>query len=286
MTLKKYLFGEMTWLEVKQAIKEKRVAVVPVAMIEEHGYHLPVDTDLVLANEVCIRAGRKASNEMVVIPPITHGYAPHQMDFPGVISISSDTFIRYVTDVCKSLAHQGFERILLLNGHGSNVPLLQVASRLTNLDYPNSLCASISHWDFEPVIKCTEEVRESENPGGINHACELETSMYLAIKESLVEMDKAVRDLDKYEQSKYFWLDLVGRGEGRPVVAMPYWSAISETGTLGDPTKATREKGEKLLDAAVDGLIEFVQLFKQRKLLSRVNHHVQDIPQNELISKE
>ncbi|KQL49991.1 hypothetical protein AN963_10025 [Brevibacillus choshinensis] len=274
MIVEKYLFAEMTWPEVKQVVKEKRVAVVPVAMIEEHGYHLPVDTDLVLANEVCVRAGAKIPTEMVVIPPINHGYAPHQMDFPGVISISSETFINYVVDVCKSLAHQGFERILLLNGHGSNVSLLQVAARLTNLAYPNGLCASVSHWDFQQVIECAEQVRESENPGGMNHACELETSMYLAIREDLVQMDKAVRDMDKYDHAKYFWLDIVGRGEGRPVVTMPYWSSISETGTLGDPTKSTKDKGEALFDAAVDGLVEFVKIFKQRKVHPRVNHHL------------
>ena len=274
MNVDKYLFGEMTWPEIKQAVMEKRVAVIPVAMIEEHGHHLPVDTDLLLANEVCVRAGAKIPDEMVVIPAINHGYAPHQMDFPGVISISSDTFISYVVDVCNSLAHQGFERILLMNGHGSNVSLLQVAARQTNLEYPNVLCASVSHWDFQPVIECAEQVRESENPGGMNHACELETSMYLAIREDLVQMDKAVRDLDKYKNSKYFWLDLVGKGEGRPVISMPYWSTISETGTLGDPTKSTRAKGEQLLNAAVEGLVEFVRIFKNREHLPRINHHL------------
>ncbi|GED71299.1 creatinine amidohydrolase [Brevibacillus reuszeri] len=274
MNVDKYLFGEMTWPEIKQAVMEKRVAVIPVAMIEEHGHHLPVDTDLLLANEVCVRAGAKIPDEVVVIPAINHGYAPHQMDFPGVISISSDTFISYVVDVCNSLAHQGFERILLMNGHGSNVSLLQVAARQTNLEYPNVLCASVSHWDFQPVIECAEQVRESENPGGMNHACELETSMYLAIREDLVQMDKAVRDLDKYKNSKYFWLDLVGKGEGRPVITMPYWSTISETGTLGDPTKSTRAKGEQLLNAAVDGLVEFVRIFKNREHLPRINHHL------------
>ncbi|MGG3887263.1 creatininase family protein [Brevibacillus panacihumi] len=271
--MNKYLFAEMTWPEIQQVIREERVAVVPVAMIEEHGHHLPVDTDLVLANEVCVRAAQKSPADMVVIPPINHGYAPHQMDFPGVISISSATFISYVTDVCRSLAHQGFKRILLLNGHGSNVSLLQVVARQTILEYPEVMCASISHWDLQPLIEMAEEIRESENPGGMNHACELETSMYLAIKEDLVQMDKAVRDLDKFKNSKYFWLDLVGKGEGRPVVMMPYWSAISETGTLGDPTVATREKGEKLLAAAVDGLVEFIQIFKEREHHPRVNHH-------------
>ncbi|MGP4082246.1 creatininase family protein [Pseudalkalibacillus sp. R45] len=274
MNTNKYRFGEMTWPEIKEVVKEERIAVVPVAMIEEHGHHLPVDTDLLLANEICERAGRKIPEDMVVVPAINHGYAPHQMDFPGVISISGDTFIRYVVDVCNSLAHQGFKKILLFNGHGSNVSLLKVAARQTILDYPEVQCASISHWDLDPVVKTAEEIRDSESPGGINHACELETSMYLSIHEDLVQMDKAVRDIDKYKMSKYFWLDLVGKGEGRPVVMVPYWSSISETGTLGDPTVSTKEKGDKLMDAAVEGLIEFIKLFREREdTPPRVNHH-------------
>ncbi|PKM81406.1 MAG: creatininase [Firmicutes bacterium HGW-Firmicutes-14] len=273
MKVNKYLFAEMTWPEVKQVISEGRAAVVPVAVIEEHGHHLPIDTDLVLAYEVCIRAGKKIPEEMVVIPPVNHGYSPHQMDFPGVISISGETFVRYVADICRSLAHQGFKKIILLNGHGSNICYLQAAARAVMLDYPDVMCALISHWDFQPVIELAGQIRDSENPGGINHACELETSMYLAIKEDLVQMDKAVRDMNKFETSKYFWLDLVGKGEGRPVSMIPYWSSISETGVLGDPTTASREKGEKLLAAAVEGLIEFIRIFKTRELNPRINHH-------------
>lgn len=274
MKTNQYLFGKMTWPEIKEVVKEERVAVVPVAMIEEHGPHLPVDTDLVLANEVCVRAAAKMPKGMVIVPPINHGYAPHQMDFPGVISISSETFISYVVDVCNSLAHQGFKRILLLNGHGSNVSLLKVATKQTMLKYSDVMCTSISHWDLEPLIKVVSEIRDSESPGGINHACELETSMYLAIDEGLVQMEKAVKDIDKYKMSKYFWVDLVGDGEGRPVGMIPYWSSISETGILGDPTVATKEKGEKLLEAAVKGLVEFIGIFKEQNISPRVNHHL------------
>lgn len=273
METTKHLFAEMTWYEVKQAREDERVAVVPVAMIEEHGPHLPVDTDLVLVNEVCVRAGARIPEEMVVVPPVNHGYAPHQMDFPGVISISADTFISYVTDVCKSLAYQGFKRILLVNGHGSNESLLKVVARLTILDYPEAMCASISHWDFQPVIEAAEQIRESPEPGGMAHACELETSMYLAIKENLVQMDKAVKDMDKVDMPKYFWRDLVGSGQARTTGIMPYWSSISETGVLGDPTKATKEKGERFLEAAVEGLIDCARTYRELEYSPRVDHH-------------
>lgn len=273
MKLDKYLYAEMTWPEIKQAVKEKRLAVVPVGVIEQHGYHLPVDTDLLLVTEVCMRAAVETPGRAVVIPPVNHGYSPHQMDFPGVISIGAETFIRYVTDVCNSLAHQGFAKILVVNGHGSNAPLLQVATKQTMLQYPDVLCTSVSYWDLQPVIEAAERIRESANPGGMNHACEFETSLYLAARGELVQMDKAVRDLDKYEMGKYFWLDIVGRGEGRPTVTIPYWSTISETGVLGDPTGATPEKGRELFRAAVEGLVEYIDIFRKRQVGLRVNHH-------------
>jgi len=100
--------------------------------------------------------------------------------------------------------------------------------------------------------------------------------MYLAIREDLVQMDKARKDMDKFKQSKYFWLDLVGTGEGRPVFMIPYWSAVSETGVLGDPTKASKDKGKQLLAAAVEGLVEFVRIFRERQLNPRVNHQLSD----------
>lgn len=97
--------------------------------------------------------------------------------------------------------------------------------------------------------------------------------MYLAINDTLVQMDKAVRDMDNLQASKYFWLGLVGSREGKPVVMMPYWSTISKTSILGDPTVATKEKGEAMLAAAVDGLVEFIEIFKQKQIEPRVNHH-------------
>ena len=120
----KYLYGEMTWPEIRDVAKENRVALLPVAMIEDHGYHLPVDTDVRLCWEVCQRTGALVPHDVVVIPPILHGYSPHHMDFPGSLTVNPDTFINYVLDVCKSLVHHGFRRILIANGHGSNAHLL------------------------------------------------------------------------------------------------------------------------------------------------------------------
>jgi creatinine amidohydrolase len=111
-------------------------------------------------------------------------------------------------------------------------------------------------------------VRESAFPGGMAHACELETSLYLALAPELVQMDKAETDMNQ-PPSDYFYYDWV---DG-PGSMMEYWSTLSKTGTMGDPTVATVAKGEVLLRAAVDELLMVVGEMKRREIRSRVDHH-------------
>jgi len=119
----KYRYAEMIWHEVKEAAKQDRIAVLPVATIEDHGPHLPVDVDVVLCIEICERSVERIPSEAVLVPPVTHGFSPHHMDFHGTITIAWDTFIRYVKDICCSLAHHGFKRILIVNGQEAMQPL-------------------------------------------------------------------------------------------------------------------------------------------------------------------
>ena len=145
----KYRYAEMIWNETRDAAAAGRVAVLPVATHEDHGPHLPVDTDVVLCHGICERAVARIPEEAVLAPPVTHGYSPHHMDFHGTLTIAWDTFIRYVKDVCCSLAHHGFKRILIVNGHGSNTSPLDLAARLTVLEYEGQiLCASVNHWIY------------------------------------------------------------------------------------------------------------------------------------------
>ena len=126
----KYRFAEMIWHEIRDAAQQDRVAVLPVATYEDHGPHLPVDVDVVLCTEICERAVNRIPSEAVLAPPVSHGYSPHHMDFHGTLTIDWDVFIRYVKNVCDSLAYHGFQRILIVNGHGSNTSPLDLARQL------------------------------------------------------------------------------------------------------------------------------------------------------------
>jgi creatinine amidohydrolase len=247
------LYERLSWPEVRQAAEEEVVCLIPVATLEDHGPHLPIDTDLRITAEICRRAAEAAPDEILLLPAIPHGYSPHHMDFPGPITIAWDTFVRYCRDVGTSLASHGFTRMLYLNGHGSNQNLVETAARLVMLDHPGVLAAAAFHTSSEESARVIAEVRDSDY-GGLAHACELETSMYLAIDPEAVEMDKAVdeRGYPAGDHARLDWAD-------GPLKLMPWWSSFSRTGVQGDATKGTAAKGEALLEAAVAECVQYVR---------------------------
>jgi creatinine amidohydrolase len=245
-------YERLTWPEVRRAAAEDRVALVPVATLEDHGRHLPVDTDLRIVTEICERAAAEAAGRVVLLPAIPHGYDPHHMDFPGAITIGWDTFTRYLTDVGRSLAHHGFRRMLFLNGHGSNQNLVEMAARLVMVERPEVLAAAAFYLASPEALAVVERVRDSTR-GGMAHACELETSIYLAIDPDAVDMDLAV-DERGYPEGEHAWLDW---SDGS-LKLMPWWSAFSRSGVQGDATKATAAKGRELLAAAVAECVAYV----------------------------
>jgi creatinine amidohydrolase len=272
---KKFLWGEMTWPEIQQAADEERVVLLPVGVIEQHGYHLPTQVDTYLAASICARAAAAMPERAIVVPPVVHGFVPHHMDFPGTITVRGQVFIDYVVDVCKSIVSHGFTKLLILNGHGGNTSVLDLAAKIVTLD-TGAFCAFISHWELEPVKRTMAEVRESPPAGGTLHADEYETSVYLAIDPDGVQMDKAVSEYEVPE-SRYFWMDMFGGGDR--ITAARFiqpWSSFTQSGVAGDATVATQEKGERLLAAAIEGLVELVGEIRARPIRAAVDRHGRD----------
>jgi creatinine amidohydrolase len=274
---KDFRYEKLSWPEIREAAKENKVLLIPVATLEDHGHHLPIDTDVVIAKEICERTAAAIPDRVLLLPTIEHGYSPHHMDFPGPITIGWSTFIEYLLNITKSLAAHGFNKILFLNGHGSNAPFVDIAARLTIIEHPHTHCGAISWWELTAVQKTAQDIRDSEWPGGTSHACELETSIYLAIDPDRVQMAKARKDIMP-DQTTHFWEDLIPPRAPQPeyksqVHMMEYWSVQSQTGVQGDPTQATAEKGQELLNSAVTELIEIIIEFSSRPIRSRVNHH-------------
>jgi creatinine amidohydrolase len=248
------LYRKLTWPEVNECVSARRVVLLPVGAIEQHGYHLPIDMDNLAVETVCVRAAEQRPDLLVCAPPIHYGYNEHNMDFPGTISVEIEHFIHYCADVAHSFARQGFERILLVNGHASNAHLLDAVARRVNVK-SDAKCAALSYWDV--TKEAFEKVRESPYPGGANHACEYETSIYLYLEPDRVQMDHAVRDMRVH--TEFFYEDLLG---GSPIKFTGWRSAQTKSGVGGDPTLATATKGELLVRSAVEGLIAVAADFK------------------------
>jgi creatinine amidohydrolase len=267
-----FRYEKLKWKQIDEAAQQNRVVVIPIACVEDHGPHLPLDVDIVIVTDICHRAARLIPEKTLVFPTQHNGYDPHHMDFPGTITIKWNTLVEYMLDITRSLAHHGFRRMVILNAHGSNTPLVEVMARLTMIEHPHVLATGFSWWQIPKVREEIPKFRESEYPGGMAHACELETSVYLAIDPQYVEMDKAVKDIHA-PKSRFFQHDLAAGGAGPSLGMMEWWSTLSETGVMGDATKATKEKGERVLQAAGEGLRDIICELHERQVRQRVDHH-------------
>jgi creatinine amidohydrolase len=245
----------MTQVEVQEAAEEGRVVIIPVGATEFHGAHLTVDMDIRVPQALA----RDAAQEVgaLVAPPVYYGYNEREKIFPGTISVRATTLYNYLFDICSSFIDGGFKKLMILNGHGTNEPV----TRLTAFDvnnYKQGIVAFCGWWDL-----CMEEIEEHRETGrgGMNHACELETSllMYLdpdAVREDLIRKGETVGStpFNKYDLAKHVnvWVaEWVGN--------------LTRSGLMGDPTKASREKGELWYNAAKGRLVEFLKVFREQE---------------------
>ena len=265
-------YEKLTWPEINDAIAVERVVVCPVGSTEQHGPHLPLDVDVVCPCGIAAAAARRIPEEVLVMPPFVHGYAAHVMDFPGTTNIHWKHFIDCIVDIGASLAYHGFKKIVFLNGHGSNAPNLDLAARRVNLE-TDAECIACSWWHLLTVDPAfLPGWRESRFPGGIAHACELETSVYLYLDEDNVRKERIVDGEIAYHRygSDFRYTDLFGHGPGTPVS----WTAsYSDSGVLGQATLATREKGGRAVEEAARQLARMLAEFRALPQPPRGDHH-------------
>jgi creatinine amidohydrolase len=270
---RQYRYELLTWPEINEAVAQNKTIVLPVAATEQHGYHLPLDVDTKLAQSVCLEAGTRAPEEMLIMPLVSYGYCNHVMDFPGTITIQPDTFVRMLLDITRSVAYHGFKKIIIVNGHGSNYPLVEQVGRQTNLQ-TDAECCTLSWWQLAADY-WNKEVRTS-GPGGCAHACELETSMYMHIDGQGVRADRIKGAIPSYmtegfDDSQWQWVDLTLGGGAASIIS--WTSSYSETGSFGAPELATPEKGNLIFNRSADRLVDLVRWFKSRATPPRQEHH-------------
>jgi creatinine amidohydrolase len=262
----KYRYDHYTWPEMKDVIARQPVCVLPIGSVEDHGRHLPLDVDNFLIGSVCDEVARRIPDEVLLLPLIPFGFEDHHMSFPGTITVRAEHLEAFVLDVTLSLAQHGFRKILIADGHGSNMPILDLVCRKTIIQ-TDALCACFL-WPAL-IADVLRKTRDSDYPGGMSHACELETSVYLHLNGAAVQMDKAEKEVG-FHKSKYYWHDLAG---GPPVRMQEWWSRISRSGVVGDPTVATADKGKRWFEATVAAMIEFVREFRAFEVRPKEDHH-------------
>ncbi len=143
----KYRYQDFTWPEIRELAKHNPVCVIPCGTVEQHGAHLPLSTDFVTATEFSERAVRNVSPDAILLPTVHYGFNEHHMDFPGTIAIPGQDFINYTTNIGLSLVRHGFDKVLYVNGHGSNRPFLEVAAREV-CNRTDAFSALVSWWSL------------------------------------------------------------------------------------------------------------------------------------------
>jgi creatinine amidohydrolase/Fe(II)-dependent formamide hydrolase-like protein len=249
-----YVLGELTWVEAGVKLKVVDIALLPVGAIEQHGHHLPLDTDSFDAQYLADSVAACCNDpKPVLLPLIPYGVSYHHSDFKGTISINNETLARLVYEIGISAAQNGIKKLIIINGHGGNEPALQLAAQRINKDVSIFTCVDTGETSDSDLINICETHNDV-------HAGEIETSTSLAVRPELVQMDKAKKFVPRFS-SRY-----LNFSSHRSVTWYARTSKLSPQGVLGDPTKASKEKGEKMWEIMIKNLVELVEDIKMLSL--------------------
>ncbi|HDD64286.1 MAG TPA: creatininase family protein [Thermoprotei archaeon] len=244
---------ELTSSDFKMLDKDNLVAIIVVGSIEVHGPHLPLGTDTILTYAAVLKAAEV--EDAVVLPPLYYCYVPENRNFEGTITISGDTFIKLLEEICDEVYRNGIKKILIVNGHGGNVrPLRLFLREMLRKGKRYQLYIVTDAWS--PFSKEISEVKESKV---IGHACEIETSLIMHVRPNLCKLNR-VKGEAKLGVEKVV--------EG--VEAMVDWISYAIEGYVGNPLLASKDKGEKLFNAWVRGLVEIIRNIKSDKQYPKI----------------
>jgi creatinine amidohydrolase len=254
------LWQELSSPEIAALDRERTVVVLPVGSVEQHGFHMPVGTDTMLAVAVAEAAAGKAAVPSAILPPPWYGFSAHHMGFAGTVTLRPETMMALVEDIVASVIGHGFRRLLVVNGHGGNGGVIDVlAAKLGNRFYGSARVACLTY--FQLARDEIAALRRS-SPGGMGHACEFEASLLMHLRPALVHQDRAAVCYPE-TGSAYLITDLLG---GSAVRTYHDFRDLSDTGTLGDPSLASAELGARFFTAVSDTLARFIEDFAQWRI--------------------
>ena len=244
-----FCLHEMSWPEVAELLNRTDLVIVPTGAIEAYGTHLPIGSDSIVAVKVAQRIAEET--QVAVAPLLPVGHSEPLLSFPGTLSLRTESLTMLMEDVCRCLIKHGFRRILFLNTHLGNVHCISTVAE--NLKKTGTVFAQIDWWRFLARIMPFEEDAERIPHG---HASDVGTSVLLALQPDLVRMNYAKKEIPKPSvYTEYPW-----------AITYPDLEGISVSGVIGDPSEASSEKGERIIQEAMKHLIKFVEDFKNVKL--------------------
>lgn len=244
------ILAEMTSPEI-DALPRDIVVLMPVASCEQHSLHLPVFTDSLIGGEVARRVHERCPDDVLVLPVQWLGYSQHHIRYPGTVSAVSETHLLLMMDIVASMVGHGFRKILIQNSHGGNGANVSVLLQRLMDRYPDDCVEFYSRWAWASGEALNRN--RQLGSGGSGHAGETETSMILAIRPELVRTDR---------------LDADGERDGMrvPGVASYYrFDQRTRHGGVGDPTVASAENGERMLDASANEVAGHVRQIRALK---------------------
>lgn len=273
LKLPSYCLGDLSPVDVREYLEYSDTILVPKASLEQHGPHLPLYCDTITSLEVARRAGEKAG--ILYTPTLWLGYSPQHMKAPGMgagtVTLRVETYLNLIYDIGRSLIHHGFNRIIFVNGHGSNVKVVDPVLRKLR----NETGALVAYYKpyaerYLGMIKDVLEGPTEETPGW--HAGELETSQCLCHNPDLVRMDRAV--MDRAHAPKYMtkaWKKSDGMPDlefqGYQYFNMPFeHDEFTDSGVMGNPFRGAAYKGEIAFNRFSNHLIDAVHEFEQVKV--------------------
>jgi len=241
------LVEHMTWEEYRDEVG-RRIIILPVGSLEQHGPHLPMNVDVVIPKNLATMTAERVKS--MVLPPIAYGYKSHPTSgggqlFPGTTSLDGTTLINLTLDILRETYRHGGRRFLILNGHYENVSFLTEAVELFIREADGARVVILSWWDQVSDEMVDKLFAEAGFPGwDTEHAAITETSLMLYFSPELVREDKIIDD----------------QSERKPTYSIfpPPDDIIPKSGVLYKATYASREKGEELAKHIVDKIVKVV----------------------------
>ena len=237
------LFAEMTREELR-AIAAETTVVLPLGATEQHGPHLPAGTDFLTIEYLARAAAERAAEEIsiIVAPALPFGSSDHHFIFGATLSLRTETYYAVLTDLLKSLVTDGFHRIFLLNGHGGNHELAELAARDVALELPARIAAG-SYWNIAWDALIAQQAHLGCRLPG--HAGVFETSMMLSLRPELVALERPHREYTQDADPKGFHAPYRHELHG-------FWGDID--GYTDSPDRGSAERGRRYAEAVIGAL--------------------------------